>query len=845
MTFVGLSRPTIEPRTLGAKCDECPLRCVADAGKAVGPRYAQPSRFATGNTPTPQRTALIIIAEAPGRNEEREGVPLIGESGKLLDEMVNRFAFDTSTLHKSNALLCRPDRYLTPKEWRQAIKACQPRLQAELTAVTEASQCRTLYLLGARALQTVCGKAKIFDWVGTPYLDPIKAFAGYSVIATLHPAFVLRESAYRPVLAIHTLRAIQLAEGSLKPWTWPATAIGSGPDVEAMLEDIAQRSLPIGVDVETHGRDPLTAPLLNVGIADAHAMVSVDWTTASDRLKALAISILQSQQPKVYQNGQFDLISLATHGIIANNYAFDTLLAHYLAAPGVKHSLDFIACIEFSLLRWKQEFRLSTDDAGTDRFIAADPTERALYNARDAWVTVLLEPILRRRLKQTHNGEELYATLHQLAIIAISMRTTGIAVDPAKLTAHKFDLQRKLVNCDREIEKLTRELGFDGFNVQAKAHLTHLFFDRFGLKPLARSVKTGQPKIDTKLLSSLIAHPNRQVSALARLILKRRKAKTLMKYVTLTTSNGIVHPTWNPQGARTGRWSSQRPNMQNFPQPRYKVGARGNKLLVQPGMRNVFCARPGHLLITADYSQLELRLIALASGDRKLLAWYADGIDVHTLNARDLFGCDVPLPNQRVLAKNFVYNANYLGSAETIWKLLIVEFPELTLYQVKRLLAAWFAAHPDIRAWHARILDRAARLHYVECELSGRRLHFLDGKIEGTKVANHPIQTGAAWLINRALIAIYQAIRAAVIASLRKSRVLTQVHDELTCETIARRPEAHALLDLMHASMEQTVELAGRKMTFPVEFKIGVNWGESKPCKTLAEARAEIDRLCA
>ena len=270
---------------------------------------------------------------------------------------------------------------------------------------------------------------------------------------------------------------------------------------------------------------------------------------------------------------------------------------------------------------------------------------------------------------------------------------------------------------------------------------------------------------------------------------------------------------------------------QNIPKP--KRLRQGKQIIHLPGMRDIFVAREGLWLVEADYSQLELRILALLAGDTKLLAWYAAGLDVHYLNAKELFETAEPTDQERDLAKRFVYAANYGADPETIWKSLVVDFPNLELALVEKLHRRWFAAHPDIVNWQQLQLKTARTKGYVEDPISGRR-EWLWGNIEPTVIYNFPIQAAAASIINPAVIDLDKEL------SWKDEAILLQVHDALVLEG----KDPWRLCRLLKKHMQRVVILNSQKQMFPVDLKVGrgpglrSNWGHLRKVKSIKRQAA-------
>lgn len=816
---------------LGANCRVCPLK----GQKVVLPQVRRDAK-------------MILLGESPGKVEEYEGRPFSGPTGQWVDECLADLGIARGKIHISNALLCRPKPKMTPGEWKEAISCCAPRLEKEL----KATRARFIFACGKAALQATTGIGKIAPWIGAPLRpEPPKVpkkskkkilyranYSQFQVLPTLHPTFCrYRKPAYQPVYARHLQRAWMLANGELKPWKWPKIVVEVGQEMIDGLVYILSSKLPIGVDVETAGDDPVQANLLCVGFANKHIAVSVPWPLDvypqhGPRLRELIAQILDSPNEKVLQNGKHDEISLSVHNLPLRNFSFDTMLAHAVVAPELPHDLGFITALEYHAPRHKSEFHVESDAKGMAKFTKAEPFALRTYNAKDAFVQVIDGEALKPQVAETHRGKELLAEYMALARVSMKMQWRGIRVDPKKFARHRVQLRARKKAALYDLRRIAKAVGIADLNPNSNRLIKSLFFDKFKIKPRRFSEKTQQPKLDEEELQNLLTSENAAASMAARALLRyRRWTKLLSVYIErlpVKRHRGdlFVRSTWKVHGTVTGRWSSAKPNCQNLPRPK-RIKQEG-RIIELPGLRDIFCAREGMYLMEADYSQLELRILALLANDDKLLKWYAEGRDVHYLNAQELFETDEPTDQDRDLAKRYVYGANYGGAPETIWKSLVVDFPELELETVEMLHRRWFLTHPKIVRWQQAQLKSARVNRYVEEPISGRR-EYIWGDIEPTKIYNFPIQGAAASIINPACLALAKEL------DFKTESLLLQVHDALVLEG----PDPVHLYKLLKKHMERTVLLNGAKITFPVDFKCGRGpgrrsaWGELKKVKSL------------
>jgi len=562
----------------------------------------------------------------------------------------------------------------------------------------------------------------------------------------------------------------------------------------------------IGLDIENYG-DALESKIRCIGVSSSRVAVSVP--VERDGLDPSIIvalrEVLRSPVLKVLHNSQHDRLGLEANGWDVNGPFYDTLFAHAVVAPQLPHDLGFVCSVETAGPRWKSELHSGSEDRGLAVFTRSPWEKLGPYNCKDSYMQCELQPALERRVAATNNGYALLQASHELGEVAIRMRRKGAQVAVERFQGHRERLNAKLEECRGAFGNVVGSgqewtLGKSGQHPSLRG----LFFQRLGLKPIRYSEETGEPSLDNLTLESYCSNPNQTIAGLARTVLQYRKtSKLLGTYIDGLPMDAkrVVHPTWKIYGTVTGRWSSQGPNAQNIP----KV------------MRDLYVPRPGCTLVAGDYSQLELRFVALFAGDEPLLQLYKDGVDVHKANAATCFGISLGevTPQLRKLAKIFVYGANYLGDPETLWRQIVVQFPGTSLALIHKAHRAWFKAHPKIHEWQMNMLRTAREEKYVEEPLSGRREYFHDGLIEPNKVVNFPIQGAAGTLINRAVVALDKGLDWA------RESILFQVHDELVLEG----PDQKRLSGLLKTHMNQEFSHGGNTLQFPIEAKTGPDWG--------------------
>lgn len=789
--------------------------------------------------PKPSRNPLLaIVGEGPGKDEERAREPFVGQSWEArLAPCFDSVSVARRDLYITNATLCRPRRKLSAAEWNTALRCCRPRLEAELRLAP-----RIALALGTYALRTLTGKPpSIFDWQGAPLAGaiwkpngqpwkPLKKapepgpetlrFDHLTVLASLHPAFTLphRSPHYTPVLLQFVQRAVALARGELAPWQWPRVVVSETAGEPELLAALAEMAAAPGVaiDVETAGREPLRDSLLNVGFSTDKLMVSVFWPDATATVQAATKEACGSSSEKYFWNRTFDQLSLRTHGIQVGGKPRDLMLAHQVFAPRVSHKLSDAASFEFHAPRWKTVFRQTSDHGGAERFLKADPVERATYNAQDCAVTFALAEASRYHLARIHRGVERYESLESLTDVAMEMRLTGVGVSQDHVEAHRIPLEAQRQDALGQVSLCAEAAGLPGYRLGSFPQTRQLFLEL--LQAPVRKSKDGRVTFDEKVLQEYCTLGG-QTAAMSRAILGFRKSKKQIDYLDALSGLDRVHPSWSPGRAKTGRWASQWPNLMNI--PRDKVAKDGT--IKVKGLRDCFCAAQGNALVEADFSALEARIVALISGDETLLQWFTDGVDIHRRTASLMFGIPEASVGSdlREQAKTTRYAFQYGAAPETAWRNAVVEFPKLTLMAVMQLFRKLRELHPAIVAYHATALKQAREDDYVEDPLSGRR-YFFHGSVDPNQVYNLPIQTFGSELINRAMLRLRKL--------LPSDALVLQVHDSLVTEG----PDPDALALLMKQEMERPVEIAGKVLPFPVDVKVGSNWGEMKKVKVAA-----------
>jgi DNA polymerase-1 len=588
---------------------------------------------------------------------------------------------------------------------------------------------------------------------------------------------------------------------------------------DAQLDDWIARlaaAPAYALDTETTGLDPMQAELVGMSFAItpgeaaylplahcyAGAPAQLDRAATLARLKLL----LENPVPKIIgQNLKFDRHIFANAGIALGGAIDDTLLQSYVIEAHQSHELGNLAMRHLGLAT------ISYDDVtgkGAARIgFEQVAIERASeYAAEDADVTLRVRDALAPQIAASGKLDYVYRQIElPVASILFRMERTGVLLDRNLLAIQSGELGRKML----ELEQRAYQEAGQPFNLGSPKQIGDILFTQKGL-PVVKKTPGGAPSTDEETLEQLaLDHP------IARAILDYRGMAKLKSTYTdklpqmIHPVTGRVHTSYSQATAVTGRLSSSEPNLQNIP-ARTAEGRR---------IREAFIAPPGHQLVSADYSQIELRIMAHLSDDAGLLSAFAEDRDIHTATAAEVFGVplDQVIPDQRRMAKVINFGLIYGMSAFGLASQLNLERSAAQAY-----IDRYFARYPGVADYMQRTREAARRQGYVET-VFGRRLYLPEinaknpQRRQGAERAaiNAPMQGTAADLIKLAMIAVQCWLDREKLAS----RLLLQVHDELILEV----PEHE--LDRVRAELPAYMcNVAALKVPLRVGVGAGHNW---------------------
>ncbi len=572
-------------------------------------------------------------------------------------------------------------------------------------------------------------------------------------------------------------------------------------------------------DTETTSLDYMKARIVGVSFAvevgeAAYVPFAHDYLDAPEQLSEQDVlgglkSLLEDEnKKKIGQNLKYDAHVLANHGIRLKGIAQDSMLESYVLDSTKRHGMDDLALrllghntIHFEDIAGKGVKQLT--------FNQIDLEQAGPYAAEDADITLQIHQKLKEALDEEPTLKSVYEDIElPLLNVLINIERNGVKIDVAMLQQQSKQLAERL----KELEQQAYDEAGETFNLASPKQLSAILFEKLKI-PTKKKTKTGQYSTAEDVLQELAID-----NALPRILLEHRSVSKLKSTYTdklplqVNEKTGRVHTSYNQTVAATGRLSSTDPNLQNIP-VRSEEGRR---------IRQAFIAPKGYKMLAADYSQVELRIMAHLSEDKNLLKAFADGIDVHRATAAEVFAValDEVEPDQRRAAKAINFGLIYGMSAFGLAKQL-----NIGRYEAQDYIDVYFARYPGVKVYMEKTRELAHDRGYVET-VFGRRLYLPEinsrnGQrrqyAERTAI-NAPMQGTAADIIKRAMIAVDRVLATSKL----DAKVVMQVHDELVVEVLEKDVEAVA--DLLRTEMEQAATL---KVPLVVDIGIGDNWDEA------------------
>ena len=512
---------------------------------------------------------------------------------------------------------------------------------------------------------------------------------------------------------------------------------------------------------------------------------------------------------KIGQNMKYDIEVLGNYGIKVRGKMFDTMIAHYLIQPELRHNMDYMAEIYLGYQTIHIEELIGPKGKGQKNMRDLTPEQIYEYAAEDADITLQLKNKLEPELKK-YGAEDLFYNIEMpLMPVLAEMEMNGVKIDTDSLKETSGVLTSRM----KEIESRIYELAGMEFNIASPKQVGEVLFDKLKIVEKAKKTKTGQYVTNEEVLQSL-KHKHEIVAD----ILEHRGLKKLLgTYVDalpklINPRTGHIHTSFNQTVTATGRLSSSDPNLQNIP----VRGEDGKEI------RKAFIPEPGCEFFSADYSQIELRVMAHLSGDENMIEAFREGYDIHAATAAKIYKEDINdvSRDQRTKAKraNFgiIYGITVFGLAERL---------EISRDEAKQLISGYFETFPKVKEYMDKSIQRARTMGYAET-LFHRRRYLADINSHNATVRgfaernaiNAPIQGTAADIIKVAMIRIHRRFKAEGI----QSKMILQVHDELNFSVL---PEEHEKVErIVMEEMQNAFEM---QVPLVADSGWGKNWLEA------------------
>lgn len=772
----------------------------------------------TGKGPKP--ASVMIVGEAFGRDEAKEGIPFVGASGKELERMLEQAGFVPENIRYTNVVNERPPNNEIDK-WFYSSKTKASAAGASEVAgkypkdviLTGIEQLREeiqetapelILALGNTALWAVTGQWGITKWRGSR-MDcrggPVGDFP-ITVIPTYHPAAILRQYSWRHI-AMHDLRyAIENIPAPIPEPDWNFTLRPSLEEAQSFLAWIAtmgdNHKIRISADIETRG-----GQISCIGFAvDSETAVCIPFLSTStpdgsywsledevEVLKWVRTILTHPNIEVVWQNGTYDVQYILHCWQFVPNVTHDTMLMQHAAFPGaLPKGLDFIASMYCHYrYYWKDEGK-----EWNPRIHSEDRHWR--YNCLDCCRTLEVAPVLLNTLDKL-GLRHIYEHSMSLYEPTLFMMLNGVAVDRQERARQTQALFEEM----NRVEAWINSVLCCEFNVRSPQQMQTLFYDQIGV-PIIRDKKTKRPTLNEDALTK-ISKKNPLLSPLIDRILALRSAGVFMGTFLQAKlgRDNRMHCQYDIAGTETGRFASRKDafgngtNLENIPRPRDQDDT--TPIVRFPNVRHIFVPDPGYIIADFDLDRADAHIVAWESGAEALKQLFRAGVDVHLANAMVLRGETLPPLEElrpghpqyeswlkprkldRQFAKNFCHGTNYGGKERTVAEAVsqVWGLEGVTTRQVKRGQDTWFSQHPEIAEWHEKVELHLMRHRKITTVFDRTRFYFdrIDHSIVHEALA-YLGQSPVADVINKGLRSVYH--------DLPWCQLLLQNHDSIVVQ---------------------------------------------------------------
>ena len=541
-------------------------------------------------------------------------------------------------------------------------------------------------------------------------------------------------------------------------------------DILALVEQLTPASI-LSIDTETTSTEPMEAELVGASFSDAEGRAwyvpfPANRKEAEKRASLLRPLYESPESLKVGQNIKYDIIVLQNYGVHVAGPLFDTMLAHYVLQPELRHNMDYLAEVYLNYRTIHIEQLIGPRGKGQKSMRDLPPANVYRYACEDADITLRLKNVLEKEL-ETHNAFNLFNDIEMpLVPVLVNLESNGVRIDTESLRETSRLFTARLAEIEQDIYRLTGEV----FNISSPRQVGEVLFERLKIADKAKKTKTGQYVTSEEVLESLRSKHD----VVGKILDYRGLKKLLGTYVDalpqlINPRTGRIHTSFNQAVTATGRLSSSNPNLQNIP-VRDDDGKE---------MRKAFIPDDGCAFFSADYSQIELRIMAHLSGDENMIDAFCSGHDIHAATAAKIFKVDIHDVTQDMRRKaktaNFgiIYGISTFGLAERMG---------VSRQEAKELIDGYFETYPKVKAYMDHSIEVARTQGYVETIFHRKRflpdINSRNATVRGyaeRNAINAPIQGSAADIIKVAMVRIYRRFTEEGL----KAKMILQVHDEL------------------------------------------------------------------
>lgn len=555
-------------------------------------------------------------------------------------------------------------------------------------------------------------------------------------------------------------------------------------DTEEKRRDFLQKLLTteiLSIDTETTGTDPMEAELVGMSFSDAenrayYVPVPANREEALKIVNELRPLYENEKSMKVGQNIKYDMIVLQNYGVRVKGALFDTMLAHYILQPELRHNMDYLAEIYLNYQTIHIDGLIGAKGKNQKNMRDLSPEEVYRYACEDADVTLKLKNVLEKEL-QVQGAEKLFYEIEMpLVPVLVNIESNGVRLDTKALKQSSEHFTIRL----EEIEKSIYELAGETFNIASPKQVGEVLFDKLKIVDKAKKTKTGQYVTSEEILESL----RNKHEIIGKILEHRGLKKLLSTYIDalpqlINPRTGRIHTSFNQAVTSTGRLSSSNPNLQNIP-----IRDEDGKEI-----RKAFIPDDGCEFFSADYSQIELRIMAHLSEDKNMIDAFLSGYDIHAATAAKIYKIDINevTSDMRRKAKtaNFgiIYGISVFGLAERL---------NVSRQEAKELIDGYFETYPQVKEYMDRSIQVARENGFVETIFHRKRflpdINSRNAVVRGyaeRNAINAPIQGSAADIIKVAMSLIYKRF----ISYNLKAKMILQVHDELNFSVPAEEKE--------------------------------------------------------